>query len=163
MKKVPSLTKLKRYNSYEKDPNTQSATETEKVVKKEVEKRIAKTKKAEKESKKFTRYKIHGKKKSRNLIIGWGSTKGAILDAIKNLDCKFLQILYLEPFPKEIKKELEKADNVVLIENNASGYLGDLIRQKTGFEIRDKNKILKYTGREFLADELNKEIEEKLK
>ena len=112
-----------------------------------------------KESEKFKRYKIHGRK-SENVVVGWGSTKGAILDSIKDLDCKFLQILYLEPFPKEIKKELE-GKNIILVENNSTGQLGDLISEKIGIFI-DK-KILKYDGREFLSDELKEEIWGKLK
>ena len=94
--------------------------------------------------------------------MSWGSTKGAILDAIKNLNCRFIQIKYIEPFPKEIEKKL-KNKNLILIENNATGQLGNLIAEKTGIFIQDKNKILKYDGRPFLCDELNKEIRERLK
>ena len=51
--------------------------------------------------------KIHGKKDSKNLIIGWGSTSGAIKDAIKGLDAKFLQVMYVKPLSKHIKTEIE--------------------------------------------------------
>ncbi len=105
--------------------------------------------------------KIYGKKKSKNLIIGWGSTKGAIIDAIEDIDAKFLQVLYLSPFPKEIETELKKANKIVLIENNVTGQLGELIRQKTGIKI--KYKILKYDGRPFYCNELNKQIKKILK
>jgi len=68
--------------------------------------------------------KIFGNKNSKNLVIGWGSTKGAILDAISDIDCKFLQVLYMKPLSDEIKKEIEKAEKVVLVENNVTGAVG---------------------------------------
>ncbi len=153
-------TKLERYNSYEKD-NEGCATEDPEIITKNIERRKRKYEEIEKEAKRFEQYKIYGKKSSKNIIIGWGSTKGTILDSINDLDCKFLQILYIEPFPKEIKKELEKAKKIILIENNSTGLLGNLISEKTGIFI--ENKILRYDGRPFLADELKKDIMGKLK
>ena len=100
--------------------------------------------------------KMHGKRDSKNLIISWGSTTGAIVDAIKDLDAKFLQVLYMKPISDNIRKEMEKAKKVILIENNVTGQLGRLIREKTGLKI--EKKILKYDGRPFKSDELKKEI-----
>ncbi|MCK4429325.1 MAG: hypothetical protein KAU95_03035, partial [Candidatus Aenigmarchaeota archaeon] len=92
--------------------------------------------------------------KGDNLVIGWGSTKGAILDAINELEnFKFMQVSYISPFPKEaVKKEIETAKNIILVENNATGLLGDVIAEHTGIII-DK-KILKYDSRVFTASEL---------
>jgi len=103
--------------------------------------------------KNFEMIKIHGNKKSKNLIIGWGSTSGAIKDAIKDLDAKFLQVLYCKPLSQQIKKEMQKANNIILVECNVTGQLGRLIREKTGIKIH--NRLLKYNGRPFHADELN--------
>jgi 2-oxoglutarate ferredoxin oxidoreductase subunit alpha len=110
--------------------------------------------------KKFDMIKIYGKKESDNLIIGWGSTKGAIIDSIKkgNLDCRFLQVLYIKPLSDKIKSEINKAKNVYLVEYNSTGQLGRLIREKTGFSIPNKNRILKYDGRPFSTEELLKEL-----
>ena len=104
-------------------------------------------------NKKFEMIKIHGDSKSKNLIIGWGSTSGAIKDAIKDLDAKFLQVLYCKPLSPKIKKEMKKAENIILVECNVTGQLGRLIREKTGIKI--ENRLLKYNGRPFHADELN--------
>lgn len=101
--------------------------------------------------------KIHGDKKSKNLVIGWGSTSGVIKDAIKDLDAKFLQVLYMKPLSSQIKKEMEKANNIILVECNLTGQLGRLIREKTGIKIQ--NRLLKYNGRPFCSDELKKLIE----
>ena len=101
-------------------------------------------------------------KDSKNIIVSWGSTKGAITDSIKELDCKFLQILYINPFSEEISKII-KNKNIILIENNSTAQLGNLIAEKTGVFIPTSNKILRYDGRPFLADELKEEIEGRLK
>ena len=175
------ITSLKRYNSYESD-EFGNTTENPEMIKKKVEARLEKAEDIKKEAEKFEQYKIAGKDNSRNIIISFGSTKGAILDAMREsshndlkkssegaildsvngLDVKFLQALYLEPFSEKIKKELE-GKNIILIENDATGQLGKLISEKFGIFIEDKNKILRYDGRPFLADELREEIRRRLK
>jgi 2-oxoglutarate/2-oxoacid ferredoxin oxidoreductase subunit alpha len=145
-------------SSYEIDKfgnSTESYTLTEKNTDLRVEK-YEKTK--EFVEKNYEMIKIHGKKDSKNLIVGWGSTSGAIKDAIKNLDAKFLQVIYMKPLSGKIKRELEKASNIILVEENVTGQLGRLIREKTGIKI--PNRILKYNGRPFHSDELNKYLKE---
>ena len=99
---------------------------------------------------------IYGKGK--DLIIGWGSTKGAIIDALPELKgYRFLQISYLKPFPKEIvKREIKKSRKVILVENSATGLMGDVIAEQTGCII--ENKILRYDARPFTSDFLIKKI-----
>lgn len=158
-----SQTELIRYNSYE-HTKTGEATENPEIIKQGFERRIKKEKEIEKEANKFSMFKVFGKKDSQNLIISYGSTKGAILDAIKGLDVKFIQVLYLSPFPsQEIEHELRQAKRVIIVENNATNPFSDLIRQKTGFLVEQKNKILRYDGRPFFSDELKEEIERRLK
>lgn len=154
------ITSLKRYNSYETD-DTGSSTEDAKLIEKNVTERKKKGLEIEKEAEKFTGYKVYGNKNSKNVIVSFGSTKGAIIDAIKDLDVKFIQILYAEPFPKDVKKHL--SGKIILIENNATGQLGDVIAEKIQVVIPEKNKILRFDGRPFVADELRKEIKERLK
>ena len=98
------------------------------------------------------------------MIIGWGSTKGAILDVLNcGIDAKFIQILYIDPFPSEdLWKELI-GKNLILVENNSTCQLGQLLKEKTGFNISLKNRILRYDGRPFLKDELEKVIKGRLK
>ncbi|MFH1326942.1 MAG: 2-oxoacid:acceptor oxidoreductase family protein [archaeon] len=167
LKETPKITKsqklvtLKKFNSYEHTPEGIS-TEDARLIEKNAIKRLKKSLDVEKEAKKFGQYKLHGKKNSKNLIVSWGSPKGAIIDAIKNLDCGFLQILYIDPFPKEVLK-LFKEKNVLLVENNSTAQLAQIIREKTGFLIEDKNKILRFDARPFLHDELKNEIQKRLK
>lgn len=149
-------TSLMRYNSYEKD-KFGCATEDPVIITKNVEARKIKAEEIEREAEKFDGFKIYGNKDSKNVVVFWGSTKGAVLDVGNDLDLELLQVLYLEPFSIKIRKELE-GKNIILVENNATGQLGKLIMEKTRIPIPEKNKILRYDGRPFLADELKKEI-----
>ena len=144
-----------RASSYEHDEHGNS-TEDASLAIKNADARMKKYEAIRKECKKFEMIKLHGKKNSKNLIVSWGSTAGAIKDAIKDLDYKFLQVLYIKPMSDEIKKEIQRAKKVVLIENNMTGQLGRLIREKTGIKI--ERRILRYDGRPFLSDELNLQL-----
>jgi len=162
-----AITELGRFNSYERDEKKDNiATEDASVIKANFERRMKKQEDIEKEANKLEMFKVYGNKNSKNIILGFGSTRGAIIDAINvsKIDAKFIQVLFMEPFPSEaIKKELEKAKKVVILEENSSCQLGDLIAKKTGFIIEDKNKILKYDGRAFFSDELALELNRRLR
>jgi 2-oxoglutarate/2-oxoacid ferredoxin oxidoreductase subunit alpha len=158
-RKVPGEAIVKA-NSYEHD-DLGNSTESADITFKKANLRLKKYDEIKKACKNFEMIKIHGKKDSKNLVIGWGSTASAIKDAIKGLDVKFLQVLYLKPISDEIKDEIEKAKNVLLVENNLTGQLGRLIREKTGISI--KKRILKYNGLPFLSDELQTQIKKELK
>ena len=133
-----------------------NTTEDSRLAEKNALARIEKYKMMKKECEKFDMIKLHGNLKSKNLIVGWGSMKPAILDAIRDLDFKFLQVIYLKPLSDKIKDEMNKAKKIILVEGNVTGQLGRLIREKTGLKI--ENRILKYDGRPFNSDELRKEL-----
>ena len=156
-----------RASSYECD-KFRNTTEDGKIVKENADKRIAKYKAIKQEVEKFQMIKIFGNKNAKNLVIGWGSTKTVILDVLDSIDhsikkignYKFLQVLYMKPISNQIGEEIRKTQKaggkVILIENNVTGQLGRLIREKTGISI--KNRILKYDGRPFICDELKQKI-----
>lgn len=155
-----------RFNSYEHDLQKDSiATEDSKVIKKNFERRAKIQENIAKEIENLETCKIHGNKNSKNLIVSWGSTKGAILDSLNEgkVDAKFLQVLYVEPFSKKIINELKSAKKIIAIENSATCQIAQLIAEKTGIIIEDKNKILRYDGRPFFSDELTKEIKARVK
>jgi len=160
IKKVDKNRKMKRYNSYEKDDEGSATEDSEKIEENVLERREVGLR-IERESFNFSKYEIFGNKKSKNVVVSWGSTKGAIIDSIKDLDIKFIQIKYLEPFPYELANEF--GENLILVENSATGQLADLISEKTGVIIEEENKVLRFDGRPFLCDELRKELEEKIK
>ena len=156
--------KIVRANGYEHDEKGHTIEDAE-IVKKMAEKRLEKYEKIKKEVKRFEMVKIYGNKNAENLVVSWGSNKTVILDALDSIDksietgkgnWKFLQVLYLKPLSDEIKNEIEKAKKVVIVENNLTGQLGRLIREKTGIKI--ESRILKYDSRPFYCDELKNEL-----
>jgi 2-oxoglutarate ferredoxin oxidoreductase subunit alpha len=113
------------------------------------------------DSKKVT---FFGPEKADVTIVGWGSTKGAILDSMQDLEgdgirCNYLQVRYMSPFPdKLVTRYLSNAKRRVLVENNYSGQLGALIREHTGIAM--DSKVLKYNGRPFSQNEVYEGIKE---
>ncbi len=99
-----------------------------------------------------------GSKQPDILLIGWGSTKTVILDALRDEQLQgkkvgYLHYSYLWPLKTDTFVKLSKsAKKIVLVEGNAQGQLGSLLRQESGIEIREK--ILKFDGRPFFYDEL---------
>ena len=157
---LPGYSVPMRATSYEHDEYGYTVEDAE-MTKKMNDKRMRKFETIKKEiMKRMKPAEVHGKGK--NLVIGWGSTKGAILDSMKEMKFRFLQIKYLSPFPKEIVlKEIKRAENVVLVENNVTGLLGDVVAEKTGFII--KKKILKYDARPMTPDWLLPRLRRMLK
>jgi len=100
-------------------------------------------------------------------MVGWGSTKGAILDGMQDLEadgirCNFLQVRYMSPFPTNpVTKYLTEAKRKVLVENNYAGQLGALIREKTGITM--DYRVLKYNGRPFSQNEVFEGVKDVIK
>jgi 2-oxoglutarate ferredoxin oxidoreductase subunit alpha len=92
------------------------------------------------------------------VIISWGSTKGAVLDALDRLAAegikvRYIQVRLMHPFPSElVKSMLKDAKTVIDIEMNYSGQLGSLVRQYAGLEAN--YYIVKYNGRPMSLDEV---------
>lgn len=140
-------------NSDEHD-DTGLANEEADIRKIQMDKRMAKLQYAKNEI--VEPVKLYGPNEADITLVGWGSTKGSILEALKSMPNKsinFLQVRLLEPFPvKEVDAVLRQAKRRVLVENNYSGQLGGLIRERTGIDIAEK--ILKYDGRPIDPEEI---------
>ncbi len=98
-----------------------------------------------------------------SLIIGWGSTYWPIREALENIirdhpDEKigFLHFKQVYPFHKSVVEYMEKAEDVIILENNAQGQLANLIKLETGLEIQEK--FLKYDGMPFSVEEVEERI-----
>ncbi|MBI4303677.1 MAG: 2-oxoacid:acceptor oxidoreductase subunit alpha [Chloroflexi bacterium] len=108
---------------------------------------------------------LYGPQKADTLLIGWGSSHGAIHEAVDMLrkegaDINFLHLNELWPFPAEaVADALGKANKSYVIESNATGQLAWLIRAETGREVT--GKILRFDGRpltpRYIAQEMIKE------
>ena len=99
-------------------------------------------------------------------ILSWGSCKGPILEALKILNQKnqkanLIHFNYLYPFNLEaFNKLMQRPSRKVVVENNKTSQLSKIIMLNTGIKI--KNKILKYSGRQFLPNEIIHGVEETL-
>ena len=97
-----------------------------------------------------------------NLIVCWGATYGAVketVDRLNNEGHSFGALIYgdIWPFPtKTINKLGRIANNIIDIEQNATGQLESLINEKTSTKC--SHRILKYDGRPFNADEIVERI-----
>jgi 2-oxoglutarate/2-oxoacid ferredoxin oxidoreductase subunit alpha len=98
------------------------------------------------------------------VITSWGSTKGAILDTLDELNkegikIKFVQVKLLNPFPQQLlEKMLNSAKTIINIEMNYSSQLAKLIKQNLHRDI--DYEIVKYNGRPISCDELYRIIKE---
>lgn len=94
------------------------------------------------------------------VLVGWGSTYGAIRESVDRLigegySVGLLQFSDLYPFPvRWVEKYKDK--RFIAIEGNATGQLAQLIRRETGLNIYEK--ILKYNGRPFTPSEIIREV-----
>ncbi len=91
-------------------------------------------------------------------IIGWGSTKGPILEAMRHLvrdglRVNYLQLTWLQPFPAAtVRRILTAARRTLIVENNYSGQMERLIREQTGLTI--DHHLRRYDGRPFFFEDL---------
>ncbi len=123
-----------------------------------VDKRMGKMDLAGREIPDEKKFRLFGSGRTPVLVIGWGSTKGAIVDALRRIDPEgqtysFLQIRILRPFPVEpIRELLERAGKVICFDGNYSEQLARLLRTETGFQ--PQHRVVKYEGRPFSEDEI---------
>ncbi|HLE55425.1 MAG TPA: 2-oxoacid:acceptor oxidoreductase subunit alpha [Thermoplasmata archaeon] len=128
-----------------------------------MEKRDAKLQLAAKDIADPIKFHYVGPKDAETVIVSWGSTKGAILDALDRLRAEkasvgFLQLRLLNPFPGEaVMAHLAKAKRRIDIEMNFSGQLGGLIRERTGVDCT--HHVVKYNGRPMSSSEVYDAVE----
>ncbi len=123
-----------------------------------MEKRMGKMELAAKEIPISDRANFFGPEKADVTVVSWGSTKGAILDAMEwlksdGITVNFLQIRLVNPFPTEyVTALLSKAKKVVGIEMNYSGQLIGIVRERTCIPV--EQMVIKYNGRPMSSEEI---------
>lgn len=96
--------------------------------------------------------------KSEVVFVSWGSNKGAILEAQKELSKKsiktaFIHFTHVYPLDeKRIANLFTLKKRYILIENNGQAQFGKLLREQTGVNLTEK--ILKYDGRQLYVEEI---------
>jgi len=148
-----------KVTSYEHDEKGISIEDADMTVRMQ-DKRFLKNTEIKKEFSQLETIKLYGDLESKNVIVFWGSTKGAVLEASKYLDkpAKLMQIVWAEPMNvEEVTKQLKDAEVIIDVEGNHDAQMAQLIRKNTGIEI--KERILQYDARPFdplsLASKLN--------
>ena len=123
-----------------------------------MEKRMGKIDLADKEIPLSDRVNFFGPDNADITVVSWGSTKGAILDAMDwlkedGISVNFLQLRLINPFPTEyIRNLLSKSKKIVGIEMNYSGQLVGIVRERTCIPI--EQLVVKYNGRPMSSEEV---------
>jgi 2-oxoglutarate ferredoxin oxidoreductase subunit alpha len=99
-------------------------------------------------------------------LIGWGSTKGVIEEAVEMLNeegitANQLQIRWIVPLHGErIVEILKKAKHAIIVENNYSGQFARYLRSETSF-VADGH-IRKYDGEPFMPHHIVEAVKDQL-
>ncbi|MCC6722365.1 MAG: 2-oxoacid:acceptor oxidoreductase subunit alpha [Bacteroidia bacterium] len=104
-----------------------------------------------------------GKEKAKLLVLGWGSTYGAIKTAVRELinegkDVAHIHLRFINPFPKNLGDLLKNYDNILVPEMN-KGQLLQLIRAKYLVDAKGYSKV---QGLPFTTTEIKEKIKEML-
>jgi 2-oxoglutarate ferredoxin oxidoreductase subunit alpha len=108
-------------------------------------------------------YREFGDSDAETLVLSWGSNEGAMREAIRfldeaDVDVRFLSVPYLFPRP-DLTEEIEAAEDVIVVECNATGQFADVIE---GDALTRVKRINKYDGVRFKADELAERITDEI-
>jgi 2-oxoglutarate/2-oxoacid ferredoxin oxidoreductase subunit alpha len=98
---------------------------------------------------------LYGNKDAKHTVVVWGSMKGPSLEAMKGNESLFnvLHFSFMWPLPqKEVKELLLSLKSPVLVENNMTGQLGQLLKMVTGFSF--EKQFFKYDGRPIYPEEI---------
>jgi 2-oxoglutarate ferredoxin oxidoreductase subunit alpha len=100
-----------------------------------------------------------GAPEGRLLVLGWGSTFGAINGAVRRaraegLDVSMVHLRHLNPFPRNLGELLNRFERILVPENN-TGQLAFLIQARY---VREVTRLNKVQGQPFKESEILDEI-----
>jgi 2-oxoglutarate ferredoxin oxidoreductase subunit alpha len=149
---------------YSGDEHNESGNINEEPVnrRKMMEKRVQKLDLVDKEVPLDMKVNFFGDKNSENIVVSWGSPKGAIIESLNQLKDEgfrlgYIQIRMIHPLPSAyLKQMLQGKKRIIDIEENLTAQLGGIIAQYT--TIKPNFYILKYTGRPMMTTEVYEAI-----
>lgn len=102
---------------------------------------------------------VDGDADADTVILGWGSTWGAITGAVRRLRADgtkvaHIHLTHIHPFPKDLGEVLGRFENVIVPELNM-GQLVKLIRAEFLVDAKPVNKVM---GQPFTAGEIEREV-----
>ncbi|ESS02656.1 MAG: 2-oxoacid:acceptor oxidoreductase, alpha subunit [uncultured archaeon A07HR67] len=94
-----------------------------------------------------------------NLVITWGSNEGALAEALDiladdGIRARVLSVPYVFPRP-DLTEAIETAENTIVVECNETGQFANLVERDALVRV---DRVTKYDGVRFKADELAEEI-----
>ncbi len=103
---------------------------------------------------------VYGDKEAQLLLVGWGSTYGAIMEATEQLQASgykvaCTQIRHINPLPNGFDDLLKRFDKVLVIENN----LGQLWMKLRAEYLLDLKKLCKVQGAPFNVIEITTHVQ----
>jgi 2-oxoglutarate ferredoxin oxidoreductase subunit alpha len=106
---------------------------------------------------------VEGDAAGQLLVVGWGSTRGAIQGAVRRKVAEgkkvsWVHLRWINPFPKDLGDILKRFDKVLVPELN-TGQLALLLRARY---LKDVITYSKVQGRPFKAMEIAEKIDELL-
>ncbi|MFW5919139.1 MAG: 2-oxoacid:acceptor oxidoreductase subunit alpha [archaeon] len=106
-------------------------------------------------------YREFGDPDADTLVIGWGSTEGAMVEALEfleedDVDVRYISVPYIYPRP-DLSEAVDEAATVIVAEANATGQFANIVEHDV---LERVERINKYNGVQFNADELADEIKD---
>lgn len=147
-------------SSYEHDETGWTCEDGENHIKMQ-EKRFKKLESIPKEK---LRPKMYGPENADLTLVGWGSTKGPVLDAIKHLNddgykVNYMHFIYINPMDSDVVTNmLNSCKDTIILEGNATAQLRGILRENTGYFI--EKTYLKYDGRPYFFEDIYMKIKE---
>ena len=108
-------------------------------------------------------YREFGDADADALVVSWGSNEGALVEALEHLDddgvdVRVISVPYVFPRP-DLTEEFDAHEQVVVVECNETGQFANVLERDTLTRVE---RINKYDGVRFKADELATEVKETL-
>ncbi|MEF8886308.1 MAG: 2-oxoacid:acceptor oxidoreductase subunit alpha [Haloarculaceae archaeon] len=132
-------------------------TEEEEVRVEQVDKRQRKVETAR--ERETWDYREFGDPDADTLVVSWGSNEGAMREGMElleeeGIEVRFISVPYIFPRP-DLTEEVKEAETTIVVECNATGQFADVIEHDV---LERVERVNKYTGVRFKADELAAEI-----
>ncbi|BCA78254.1 2-oxoacid:acceptor oxidoreductase subunit alpha [Desulfuromonas sp. AOP6] len=114
-------------------------------------------------SEQTVKHHLFGPTDYRRLLVGWGSTRLAIEEALARVgdpETAFLYSPQVYPLSEQVQEHLQGAQSLIVIENNATGQFARLIQRETG---RQADACwLQYNGRPFSVEALEHRLRQEV-
>ncbi|PLX95820.1 MAG: 2-oxoacid:acceptor oxidoreductase subunit alpha [Desulfuromonas sp.] len=94
------------------------------------------------------------------LVIGWGSTYNTLKDAVETLALSGVALLHFSqiyPLPTSVAASLDKASQLIAVEQNFTGQFADLLQRDYCCQISER--ILRYDGRALSCEAICTQLE----